>query len=146
MKNNYHQYATWSLMVCLTIWVGFSLFGNRNPVNMIVLHVTDTAPGHTAVVILRGEATRDCEGYAHRWLYDKDHNYYALPDEPIFHPDLNTPVTFYHDFVVPKEITIGPAKYEVTVTRWCNIWQWAFNPIQNRYSKDFTVVAPSAPK
>ena len=76
----------------------------------------------------------------HRWLIDKDDGYHDLTDTNVFRPDPGeTPVTFYHDFDVPKKMPLGPAVYHSEVVRWCNFWQWLFYPIRDRYSAPFTV-------
>lgn len=95
------RYAPVALSVCVSVWIGWSLFGIRHPVALRIINIPDTAPGATAVVKVTGEEQQYCDGVAHRWLLDRNGGYYPLPDTAVFHPARNKVVTFYHEFTVP---------------------------------------------
>ena len=133
------RYAPVALSVCVSVWIGWSLFGIRHPVALRIINIPDTAPGATAVVKVTGEEQQYCDGVAHRWLLDRNGGYYPLPDTAVFHPARNKVVTFYHEFTVPRSFPPGPSEYDSEVVRYCNVWQWAFWPLRERYSAKFTV-------
>ena len=139
-----HPFCRWCAPLALALslggWIGGSLFTARHPAKLRVVSVSAASPGDTAEITYNGSEKKFCDGVVHRWLIDKDNGYHDLTDTNVFRPDPGeTPVTFYHDFDVPKKMPLGPAVYHSEVVRWCNFWQWLFYPIRDRYSAPFTV-------
>lgn len=110
-----HPFCRWCAPLALALslggWIGGSLFTDRHPAELRVVSVSAASPGDTAEITYNGSEKKFCDGVVHRWLIDKDDGYHDLTDTNVFRPDPGeTPVTFYHDFDVPKKMPLGPRR------------------------------------